>query len=149
MCKFKQAKCALQGVEGGDKLPQLSTLLQDIVRAMPVVRYTASLTSQVLSLCAARPETEFDSARELLGELQARHNDLVEQGVADFAQKASASQLGQTEIEDVVRACTAGGRHKLVSGAGTTLLLSLQHPTLAVRLMGIDSLRESMEHWQA
>jgi hypothetical protein len=133
------------GVEGGDKLPQLSTLLQDIVRSMPVVRYTASLTSQVLSLCAARPETEFDSARELLGELQARHNDLVEQGVADFAQKASASQLGQTEIEDVVRACTAGGRHKLVSGAGTTLLLSLQHPTLAVRLMGIDSLRESME----
>lgn len=129
------------GVESSDA--HLTSLLQDIVRCMPMSRYTVDLTSQVLSLCAANAKTEVDSARDLLGELQIRHNDLVEQGVADFARNSAS--LGETRMEDVISACTAGGRHKLVSGAGTTLLLSLQHPTLAVRLKGIDSLRESME----
>ena len=134
------------GGKGGELTPQLNVLLQDVVKSMPVGRYTTSLTAQVLSLCAAQGENaDVESARELLGELQSKHNDQVEQGVAEFAQKAAATKLGQDEIEEVISACTAGGRHKLVSGAGTTLLLSLQHPTLAVRLMGIQSLQASME----
>ena len=73
---------------------------------------------------------------------------MVEQGISLFASGAAPTgraQLYDIEIVDkVISDCTGSGRHKLVSGAGTTLLLSLQHPTVAVRQMGVQVLQDTM-----
>ena len=117
--------------------------LLDLVNSTPMKAYAANISCEVLRLCAAGDVADVDCARTLMQALQAEYNDLVEQGVAEFADASSAAGSSLSMIDDTINTLV-GGRHQLVSGTGTTLLLSLQHPASAVRLLGLRALRDCM-----
>lgn len=75
--------------------------------------------------------------------LETRCAKQVETGIAAFAATPIEDEDALPRAE-VVRLCTQGARHQLVEGAGTTLMLSLQHYTLPVRMLGVNKLTECM-----
>jgi U3 small nucleolar RNA-associated protein 10 len=130
----------------GDEAEAAEAVLAGLVEKLDVGPLAATLTESLLQACAAAPEAQASAgtAQRLLRALELRHGGEVEQGVTRFAAATPVAGAALPPAE-VVRMCTTGARQQLVKGAGTTLMLALQHTALSVRLLGVAKLSEAME----
>lgn len=123
-------------------------LLGLISSDIAMAAHATTLTQHVLELCATRQGSDVAAASDIVGALQLKCPTLVEKGVALFASGAAPAvpdaAYDLSIVGEVVSKCTGSGRHTLVAGAGTTLLLSLQHSTSAVRKMGMQTLLDTI-----